>query len=228
MIHAFNFCGSRDRDLGELMESTLRKYCKYLGSFTQKDMDSAGYGNGAGWESSMLKLDALRGVVKKGNVKDDDWVLSVDSDVVFCASDVFDYIKTLESLIFTKSDIVGIHQVGELAKCKMGDLHNFSGCAIFIRGHIARNMAALPEERLLEVRLEFKEYVLTENEDVVLSYLAQSLGAEPRPLPNHLFHSDDGFAKDLVSGDLKSFYHLNYGGLTTFFRCPRYWKVGYS
>jgi hypothetical protein len=193
------------------METTLRKYAgKYLGSFTSKDMDAAGYGNGAGWEASMMKLEALRQVVSKKKVKDEDWVLSIDSDVVFCNSGVFDYLKTLDLLTYTKAEIVGIHQGPPLAQCKMGDLHNFSGCSIYIKGNIARNMAAIPVERLTEVRQEFKDYVLTENEDIVLSYLAQMLGAAPMPLPEHLYHSEEGFAKDIVSGDLCSFYHLNY------------------
>ena len=217
MIHAFNFCGERDRRLGDLMETTLRKYAgKFLGSFTQKDMDAAGYGNGAGWEAAMLKLDAMRSVVQKKKVKDDDWVLSVDSDVVFCSSELFTYIKMLESLIYEKSGIVGILQGAPLTQCKMGDLYNFSGCAIFIRGNFAKAITSLSPERLTEVRAEFKEFVICENEDVVISYLAQGVGAAPRALPNHLYHSDFGFEHDLKAGQLCSFYHLNYGGMTRF------------
>lgn len=211
MIHAFNFCGQRDRQLSDLMETTLKKYAgKYLGSFTVRDMDAAGYGNGAGWEAAMMKLDAMRWVVNKKKVKDDDWVLSVDSDVVFCSFEVFIYLRMLESLIYNKSGIVGILQVGPLAKCKMGDLYNFSGCSIYLRGNIARAITSLSPERLSEVRLEFKEFVICENEDVVISYLAQSVGAAPVGLPNHLFHSDYGFEHDLKAGTLCSFYHLNY------------------
>lgn len=217
MIHAFNFCGRRDRALGDLMETTLRKYAsKFLGSFTVRDMDAAGYGNGAGWEASMLKLDVMRWVVKKKKVQDTDWVLSVDSDVVFCNDEIFRYIKSLESRQYYPSGIVGILQGAPLSKCKMGDLFNFSGCSIYFRGNIAKAITALPPERLTEVRAEFKEFIICENEDVVISYLAQSVGAAPRGLPNDLYHSDYGFEHDLLNNTLKSFYHLNYGGMTKF------------
>lgn len=217
MIHAFNFCGQRDRRLGDLMETTLKKYAgKFLASFTQKDMDAAGYGNGAGWEAAMLKLDVMRWVVARKKVKDHDWVLSIDSDVVFCSSDTFHYVRMLESLLYERSDIVGILQGAPLTKCKMGDLYNFSGCSIYLRGNIAKAITALPPERLTEVRAEFKEFVICENEDVVISYLAQSVGAAPRALPNYLYHSDHGFEHDIKAGTLASFYHLNYGGMTQF------------
>lgn len=164
----------------------------------------------------MLKLDVMRWVVAKKKVKDDDWVLSVDSDVVFCSSEVFNYVRMLESLTDERCGITGILQGGPLTKCKMGDLYNFSGCSIYLRGNIARAITALSPERLTEVRAEFKEFVICENEDVVISYLAQSVGAVPRALPNHLYHSDYGFEHDLKAGTLCSFYHLNYGGMTRF------------
>lgn len=211
MIHAFNFCGKRDRQLMRLMLSTLEKYAEnYLASFKSFDMDKAGYGNGAGWDASMLKLKAMRQIVSNRNFRDDDWVLSIDSDVVFCNSDLFVYLKTIDSLIYDNFGIAGIHQVGKLAKCKMGELHNFSGCSIYIKGHIAKKIAELSEDRLKEVREDFRAYVITENEDVVLSYLAQMCGAEPLPLPDCFFHSDFGFEYDIGMNGMKSFYHLNY------------------
>lgn len=209
MIHAFNFCGKRDKDLGRLMETTLKRHAgRYLASFTSTDMDSSGYGNGAGWESSMMKLDALRTVCKK--VKDDDWVLSIDSDVVFCKPYVFDFLKLADSFKYNHYGITGIHHVPPLANCALGELHNFSGCSIYIRGRFAKHISALPESELNEVRAEFKEYVITENEDIVLSYLVQRAGGAALPFPEDLFHSNKGFEEDILSGDLKSFYHLNY------------------
>lgn len=208
MIHAFNFCGRRDGELRDLMEMTLRRHAgKYLASFTSFDMDSSGYGNGAGWEAAMMKLDAMNWLVNKKRVKDIDWVLSIDSDVVFCSDKIFAFLKSLEE---QPAGIVGIMQLPPYAKCKMGDLYNFSGCSIYLRGNFARNITALSADQLAEVRAEFKEYVICENEDVVISYLAQKIGAIPVALPNHLHHSDEGFEKDLTNGNLRSFYHLNY------------------
>lgn len=210
MIHAFNYCGERDRDLCALMEKTLAKYCSNLASFTSRDMDKAGYGNGAGWPSAMMKVREIGNILRHNTVMDHDWILSIDSDVVFCDSGVFKYLNLISSLRYTPADIIGIHQVGELAKCTLGDLHNYSGCSIYLRAPIARAIAELPDDALAAVRDDFVKWTITENEDVVISYLAQMVGARPGMLPNHFFHSDEGFEKDLISGNLRSFYHLNY------------------
>lgn len=212
MIHAFNFCGSRDRDLRDLMEMTLKRYAgKMLSSFQSFDMDAAGYGNGAGWEAAMMKIDTLREIVNKKKVQDQEWILSVDSDVVFCSDELFKYIRAISSHELYRPAIVGIHQGGELAKCKMGELHNFSGCLILLRGNVAKYIAALSVDELNQVRGEFKEYVITENEDVVISYLAQMASPENHcPLPEYIYHSDHGFEWDLINGDRKPMYHLNY------------------
>lgn len=211
MIHALNFTGARDFAMRDLMMVTLKKYCtEHFGSFTSKDMDlvnDKAWGNGAGWEASMLKIDGVRELLEKQDVADADWLYSVDSDVVFCNSALFDYVN---SNFTDYKGITGIHQGGQLAQCAMGDLHNFSGCSIFIRGWVAKKIAAMTEEHLKDVRSAFKQYVITENEDVVLSYLAQMHGAAHHPLPSRLYNSDLGFEVDIQHNDLKPFYHLNY------------------
>lgn len=207
MIFAFNFTGARDIDLSNLMVRTLTKYCPNLGgvevTFTTgvKYQGHIEYGNGAGWGPSMYKLDALRTLVEKYNPQHTDFILSVDSDVVFCTPEVFNYINP-------HYGIIGIGHSGEKANTFIGRLNHMSGCAIFIRGDIARKMCALTEAKLDMIRQNFKQYILTENEDVVLSYLAQHEGAVPFSLPTHL-HSGD-FETDLQKGTLASFYHLNY------------------
>lgn len=207
MIYAFSFTGVRDLDLNNLMQKTLTKYCPNLGgievTFTTgvKFQGHIEYGNGAGWGPSMFKLDALKKVVQKYNPKDTDFILSVDSDVVFCNSDVFQYINP-------HYGIIGIGHQGEKANTFIGKLNHMSGCSIYIRGDIARKMCALTEAKLDMIRQNFKQYILAENEDVVLSYLAQHEGAEPFSFPTHL-HSGD-FETDLQKGTLASFYHLNY------------------
>jgi hypothetical protein len=207
MIYGFNFTGERDMRLSQLMEKTLSKYCPNLGGFERtyttgvKFQGHIEYGNGAGWGPSMFKLHALRELVAKYNPKDDDFVLSVDSDVLFCNSKVFDYTKP-------EYGIIGIGHQGTKANTFIGRLNHMSGCSIYIRGDIAKKMAAITEPKLDQIRQHFKMYYLAEQEDVVLSYLAQYCGAIPFSFPTKL-HSGD-FETDLQNGNLSSFYHLNY------------------
>lgn len=203
MIYAFNFTGSRDLELSELMRKTLTKYCSNLASVESINMDGSGWGNGAGWEPSMMKLKALREVMKKG-VKDDDYVLSVDSDVVFCSSEVFSYIHT--------HGIIGIENGGPPTNTYLGHMRHMSGASIYIRGDIAKKICEVNEDKLSSVRQQFKMYILAENEDIVLSYLAKMVGATHSPLPTRLCAGD--FGEDLERGNLSSFYHINFAHRT--------------
>lgn len=203
MIYAFNFTGQRDLRLSMLMRRTLKKYCPNLASVESINMDGTGWGNGAGWEPSMMKLKALREVMKKG-VKDDDYVLSVDSDVVFCSSEVFTYIHTY--------GIIGIENGGPPTNTFLGHMRHMSGCSIYIRGDIAKKMCEIGEDQLLTVRQQFKMYTLAENEDIVLSYLAKMVGATHFPLPTKLCEGD--FGDGITNGNLSSFYHINFGHRT--------------
>lgn len=203
-IHAFNFCGHRDRELCQLMRNSMAKYCRNLGHSITEDMDAAGYGNGAGYESSMMKLDAMRRLLSRG-VDDNDWVLSIDSDMLFFNSQVFEWVTALEGY-----DITGVMQAGELADCKLGKLKNFSGCSIYIKGHIAKKMCAISQEELVSIRFdEFKPWVLAEQEDMVLSYLAQRCGARAITLPGEFSGGD--FKGDLMRKTPRSYYHVNFG-----------------
>jgi hypothetical protein len=209
MIRAFNFCGTRDKELGELMATTLRKYCSYnLASLTQKNMDGQGYGNGAGWEPSMLKLDTLREIVNMG-VSDNDWVLSIDSDVVFTSRQVFDWMDVVTSFKHNNFSIVGIQQAEPLADSHIGKLHNMSGCAIFLRGGVAKKIAQITPEQLESVHEQFKAYVLAEQEDIVISYLAQMVGAIPLSIPGFMTGGD--LQKELAYGLPRTcMHHLNF------------------
>ncbi len=154
MIHAFNFCGTRDAELGQLMKHTLFKYCKKLARLEQVNMDQAGYGNGGGWGPSMMKVNHLRQIVSYG-IGDDDWVLSVDSDVVFTSTQIFDWVQQVTMLKHYKADIIGIQQVGDLAKTELGLLKNMSGCSIYLRGWVAKKIASMTPDELQTVREEF-------------------------------------------------------------------------
>lgn len=221
MIHAFSFSCNRDADLSELMVKTFLKYCPD-GDISVSNTDTIeaykAYGNGSGWVASMMKLKGMSDVIKTKNVQDDDFILSVDSDVVFCSPEVFKYSDKSYGIIGTK------HRP---------DFHthfqswsHMSGALIFFRGDIAKKMVALSEETLNSIRFQhFKPYNLTENEDVVLSYLAKYVGADlfdlgtVPALTSGDFESDvmsargPNYIEDLLKGErhgLRSFYHLNY------------------
>ena len=205
MIYALNLTCIRDLDLAEMMQNTLVKYgqpqIKHIRSITTGGRDLPGYTNGAGWVDSMSKLSAMDQLIKDTQPEDDDWILSVDSDVVFCTPEVFEVIDL-------KYGIIGTTHKPPF-ETKYGPWGHCSGALIFIRGDIAKKMCAMSDDELNRVRFEhFKPYVITENEDVVLSYLAMMNGAEVLDLPGHL--SSGNFEEELVTRDLKSYYHLNY------------------
>lgn len=218
MIYAFSFTCDRDLDLSNLMVHTLYKHCKDVKELvvinTDHHLEYRGYGNGAGWPQSMLKLKKL----KEFSLNDDDFVLSVDSDVVFTSPEVFQYVKP------ENGGIIGIKHDQEY-NTKFGKWSHMSGALIFIRGDVAKKMAALSEPELTNIRFQqFKPFNLTENEDVVLSYLATYCGAtqyrlNDKGLSSGDFESDvkNGFTVrqyandfDIQSGATRSFYHLNY------------------
>jgi hypothetical protein len=198
-----------------LMTSTLKKHCHNISiSVTNTDVDPEfkGYGNGSGWPQSMLKLKRLRQIVQTYDIKPDDFILSVDSDVVFTSPEVFKHVNPEYGIIGTKHR-PDFHTA-------LGMWSHMSGALIFIRGDIAKKMSDLTDVQLDHIRYQhFKTNNLTENEDVVLSYLASVCGAN---------YFDLGTVPGLTSGDfesevwtenenkfgvrsfLKSFYHLNY------------------
>lgn len=199
MIYALNICGPRDLELSEMMHRTLKEHCRDLAEFERRNLDQMGWGNGAGWEASILKITAIKSILRFG-LRDDDFILCVDSDMVFCTDEVFTFVKP-------KYGIIGIKNATD-APTPIGPLKHMSGALIFLRADIARQIAALTMDQLNEVRRQFKSVTLTENEDVVLSYLAQMVGAEYCDLPGYL--CDGNFEEDLQTGNLKSFYHMNY------------------
>lgn len=199
MIYALNICGTRDLELSEMMHRTLKEHCEDLEMFERRNLDNLGWGNGAGWEPSILKINAIRSLLRVG-MRDDDFILCVDSDVVFCTDEVFSFVKP-------EYGIIGLKNATD-AETLIGPLKHMSGALIFLRADIAKQIIALTKDQLNNVRRQFKSVTLTENEDVVLSYLAQMLGVEHCDLPGYL--CDGNFEEDLRMGNLKSFYHLNY------------------
>ena len=205
MIHAFNFTCNRDFELSLLMMTTYYKYCPSgTISITNTDVTPAykDYGNGAGWNASMMKLKALSDIVKTKRIKDDDYILSVDSDVVFTSSEVFSYVKD--------HGIIGTKHHPEFNTIN-GRWSHMSGALIFIRGDIAKAMVNMNEDNLNRIRFKhFKPFDLTENEDVVLSYLASHVGANQFDIGGIGLSSGDFEGNVQQKDKLKSFYHLNY------------------
>lgn len=165
----------------------------------------------------MMKLSAMDQLIQDTNPEDDDFILSVDSDVVFCNPDLFEVIDP-------KYGIIGVVHKPPY-ETKFGKWGHCSGALIFIRADIARKMCEMSDNDLNRVRFEhFKPYVIVENEDVVLSYLAMMNGAEPLDLPSNL--SSGNFEEELRTGDLKSYYHLNYNpGTFLGEKCPYKWDI---
>jgi hypothetical protein len=214
MIYAVNMTCARDSELEELMAQTLQKYCPECEVLLSLDTDDTPYANGAGWEASMMKMEAIRQLLSENDVKDDDYVLSVDSDVVFCSPKVFKYADPQYGIIGIKHSL--------LYPTFFGEWSHMSGALIFIRGDIAKKICALFVDELNNIRFNhFKPFDLTENEDVVLSYLASYVGAQQFALPGHLSSGDfEGdvmqyrgvdYVENILTGNkMKSFYHLNY------------------
>src|SRR5687767_13980203 len=205
MIYAFNFTCQRDLALADLMRETLQTHAqphiKYIRSITTGGRDYTNYYNGAGWGPSMMKLSAMDQLIKDTDPDDDDFILSVDSDVVFCGPELFEAINP-------KYGIIGV-QHKPFYKTELGLWGHCSGALIFIRADIARDMCDLTDDELNRIRFnEFKKHVITENEDVVLSYLAAKCGAKPLDIGGK--YTGLNFEEELRTGNLGSYYHLNY------------------
>jgi hypothetical protein len=205
MIYAFNFTCARDLALAELMQDTLvthgQPHIKYIRSITTGGRDFPTYYNGAGWQASMMKLSGMDQLIKDTNPEDEDFILSVDSDVVFCSPKVFESVNPAYG-------IIGV-QHKPFYKTELGMWGHMSGALIFIRADIARKMCDLTDDELNRIRFEeFKKHVITENEDVVLSYLATKCGAKPLDIDGK--YTGLNFEEELKTGNLGSYYHLNY------------------
>jgi hypothetical protein len=223
MIYALNYTCARDFDLRDLMVSTFKKHSGSEHIISKDTAELKDYGNGAGWNPSMMKLNLLRVAVNKFNPSDTDFMLSVDSDVVFTSPEVFEYVDP-------KYGIIGIKHRPAFETLR-GLWSHMSGALIFIRADIVRRMISLPENELFNIRFNhFKSFNITENEDVVLSYLASYCGSSYFDLTTIPGLTSGDFESDVAQHNrellhelwfagendtnykipMKSFYHLNY------------------
>jgi hypothetical protein len=166
----------------------------------------------------MRKISYLHSIVAQ--LKDNDWVLSVDSDVVFCNGDVFDQLDMAYGII----GILG-QQPWDTVYGKKNWAH-MSGCLIFLRGDVVKQICSWSDEAFERIRQEqFKSCGITENEDVMLSYFAMLCAAPQKDISAFSGNNFDG---DLLNAKfefiesygewhfegkikgMKSVYHLNY------------------
>jgi hypothetical protein len=136
-----------------------------------------GFENGHGWGGFLFKLNGLREVVRLAQPQDDDYVVHLDSDTYIC-----DY----EPFTTLKGQLTGKKHSQPFASA-LGDFAHYSGAYLFLRGDIAKQIAGMPDHWFNEVRAELKQYNITENEDVVISYCAKKLGATDVPMPKKYF-----------------------------------------
>ena len=212
MMYVLNLTCHRDLELSRLMRDTfIQQFRIEAVDFriinTDKEVDFVGYENGAGWKATMMKMKEIRKIANKMTVHD--WILSVDSDVVFCNPEIFNLWNALRHSV----GIIGT-QHRQPFPTYYGTWGHMSGCLIFLRGDIVKRISQLDSAELYMIRYEhFKQFNITENEDVILSYLAKYVGSMSFDLGEAPWLTSGNFEQDVIDRDLKvmkSFYHLNY------------------
>ena len=215
-LEVLNFTGSRDADLADAMKYGISVHAqKHSPRFHKVWCDNTNWGNGAGWEASMMKVLILKGF---NFLADDDYLLCSYSDVLVFTPQVFDWVEA------NKPEFCGIRNVITV-ETLIGPLNHIGGCFTFIRGDALNKINRISWPDLQEIRNQFKAVDLCENEDVVISYLAKISGIEGTGLPPFLWSG--GIEQDLREGKPKSFYHVNYSP-TSFLGVPvtGKWDIG--
>lgn len=199
MFYCLNFTGHRDLLLSKTMEAMFRQHSVVRVQIFKRIWceDYGVWGNGAGWEASMHKVKILR----QFDIEENDFLVCIDSDVLFFTSEVTRFVNESDGEFFGIQNVITV-------KTLQGDLNHMGGCLTFIKGNILKKINAITDEQLFHVRNEFKAVNLTENEDVVISYLAARVGAKFVGFPPELWSG--GIEQDLRNGCPKSFYHVNY------------------
>lgn len=159
-----------------------------------------GWGNGCHWSGGIMKIAAIREMIKQHGILDDDYILSVDSDVMFTTGRIFDDLQN--------AGIAGPMQLHDPPlTSRFGKWSHCSGCCTFIRGSIAKAMADLPDIVYTSINEEFRRDNLATNEDILVSYMACYVGANQCPLNHHVEQNlDDVFWRRKPNG---SFFHFN-------------------
>lgn len=160
-----------------------------------------GWGNGGHWGGGMMKVGAIRTMLEQGFFTDEDYVLCVDSDSLIISSEIFDDLEN--------AGIAGPMQdeSGRPWTTRFGRWSQVSGCCMFIRGDIARTISAFTVDECTKVFNELNCDGLALTEDIIVTYLANCVGAQTRSLNKHM-------AQDLeacmVRGERKgSVWHFN-------------------
>lgn len=178
-----------------------------------------GFGNGSGWEASMIKLNILR--YQMANAEYADGVKMNDKDIIIYAdSDCF----LISDLIFKKledCDFQGLEHK-PYYNTKLGEFGHISGCMNFMSVRFSKMLSTLTDDALSEIRNEFKEFTVTENEDVLMSYLIKCIGGRLNGINSEIMNPKN--IEDVLSNikdykDKNSVVHLNYP-MTSFMDSP--------
>jgi hypothetical protein len=199
MFYCLNFTGHRDLLLSKTMEAMFRQHSVLRVQMFKRIWceDYGVWGNGAGWEASLHKVQILR----RFEIEENDFLVCIDSDVLFFTSEVTKFVNESDGEFLGIQNVITVNTL-------QGDLNHMGGCLTFIKGNILKKINTFTDEQLFHVRNEFKAVDLCENEDVVISYLAQRVGAKFVELPTYLWSG--GIEQDLRNRCPKSFYHVNY------------------
>lgn len=142
-----------------------------------------GWGNGADWIGAMQKLRNLRVIEGIFNLTEHDYVVSIDSDVIFFGTEhdnVFNGLKehgypemygicqgrSLKNgqIINTKSQLCWTKRFGVWG-------HMSGGFACY-RGDIVKQMTKLTHDQIMSIQHEMNDSIMPHNEDVVMAYMA--------------------------------------------------------
>lgn len=191
MFHVLNLTCPRDWPLSMMLRESLREFMPadigvmftsvevadlpaMLHNMPIEDLvllREPGFGQW-GWPSSMVKIATLRQA--SNAVRNQDFLVCVDSDVHFTSRDIFKWIADNNPAIAG-----GMHSV--TTATKYGPFAHLSGACMFIRGDVLRSICYGVDYEQIE--REIRATTLSTNEDVVVSYLAVACGWNLTAIP---------------------------------------------
>lgn len=186
-IHLVSFCYGPDFDLLRLLFCTALKHAgdrivscttfkdeKFVLSHEQGEIlksmnvrvlpQGHGYTPFPHWRHAMVKNEAYRVMLDTPGMKDDDYMVDVDSDVVFMNDKIFNELG--------ECDFMGMPHSETIFSRRFASRWTWvSGCAMFFRVGALRKMLAIQGDALQEIRVETVKLGLAHVHDVVSSYL---------------------------------------------------------
>ena len=182
-----------------------------------------GYGQWC-WRSSMSMVNSLVRVA--GALPADAWVSKCDSDVLWLSKAAADVVAARDD-----ADIVGWPHSESTPTAAFGPWSWMSGSCLWIRAETLRRIGLLGPGCLNGISLRMQADGLSRNEDVVVSYLAATVGARPAEMPGGLLCRDNNGAlaawiNDETAGLDAAIAHLNGEGFRVAGRFVRHkWEI---